>query len=186
MGSFWLPFLIIRNKIGDMRKILSYISLVVVGGILLASSAQAVCPICTIAVVGGVGLSRWLGIDDSITGLWVGGLIVSFIMWTIKWFEKKNIRFKGRDSVTILAFYALTIVPLYFTDILGHPLNKLWGIDKLILGIIVGSVFFTLGDKFCCYLKSKNEGKAHFPFQKVVLPIIPLLILSFIFYLITK
>ncbi len=152
----------------------------------LPIAAQAVCPVCTIAVGAGVGLSRWLGIDDSITGIWIGGLIVSFIMWTIRWLEKKNIQFRGRDTVTILAFYVLTISPLYFTDILGHPLNKFWGIDKLILGVVFGSIFFFFGDKLCCYLKNRNNGKAHFPFQKVVLPIIPLLILSIIFYFITK
>lgn len=152
----------------------------------LPMAAQAVCPVCTIAVGAGVGLSRWLGIDDSITGLWVGGLIVSFIMWTIRWLENKNIRFKGRDALTATFFYFLTIIPLYFTDILGHPLNKIWGIDKLVLGVTAGSIFFWLGDKLYGYLKSKNDGKAHFPFQKVVLPIIPLLILSAIFYFITK
>ncbi len=38
-----------------------------------ANSAQAICPICTIAVGAGVGFSRYLGIDDTIAGLWIGG-----------------------------------------------------------------------------------------------------------------
>lgn len=38
----------------------------------LTAKAQAVCPVCTVAVGTGVGLSRWLGVDDTITGLWLG------------------------------------------------------------------------------------------------------------------
>ncbi|MCX6758247.1 MAG: hypothetical protein NTX14_00895, partial [Candidatus Nealsonbacteria bacterium] len=53
--------------------------------LLTARPALAVCPICTVAVGAGLGLSRWFGIDDSISGLWIGGLIVSFILWTIDW-----------------------------------------------------------------------------------------------------
>ena len=54
-----------------MKKILS-ISVF----ILLISSrvAHAVCPVCTVAVGAGLGLAEWLGIDDSISGLWIGAL----------------------------------------------------------------------------------------------------------------
>lgn len=31
--------------------------------------AKAVCPVCIVAVASGVGLCRFLGIDDAITGL---------------------------------------------------------------------------------------------------------------------
>jgi hypothetical protein len=36
-----------------------------------------VCPVCTIAVAGGVGLCRYLGIDDLISGAWIGALLFS-------------------------------------------------------------------------------------------------------------
>ncbi len=50
------------------------------------------CPVCTIAVGAGIGLSRWLGVDDLISGLWIGGLIVSLIGMTILWLNKKNLK----------------------------------------------------------------------------------------------
>ena len=53
------------------------------------TSSYAICPICTLAVGAGVGLSRWLGVDDTVTGLWIGGLTVSMILWTIFWADKK-------------------------------------------------------------------------------------------------
>ncbi|PKL71993.1 hypothetical protein CVV26_03340 [Candidatus Kuenenbacteria bacterium HGW-Kuenenbacteria-1] len=155
--------------------------------LLFTQKALAVCPICTITVAGGVGFSRWLGIDDMITGLWVGGLIVSLIIWTEDWFNKKNIQFKMRVVVVILGYYLFTIIPLYFTGILGNHQNSLlcfcnFHIDKLLLGIIVGSFGFWFGASLYNSLKEKNNNRAYFPYQKVVMPILLLLVLSVIFY----
>ena len=156
--------------------------------LIFAKKALAVCPICTIAVGTGVGLSRWLGIDDAITGLWIGGLIVSMIIWTESWLEKKNIRFKGRIFANIFAYYALIIIPLYYSGIISNPLNTLCacGLDKLLFGIIAGSLAFWFGASWYFYLKEKNNGHAYFPFQKVVMPVLPLIILSVIYYFLTK
>ena len=156
------------------------------GTLLPTLAAQAFCPVCTIAVGAGVGLSRWLGIDDTITGLWIGGLTVSVSMWTIDWLKKKNYTFKGHEAVTVIGYYLLIVVPLYFMGIFGHPFNTLWGVDKLALGIVLGSVSFYLGGASYHYLKKRHGGKAYFPFQKVVMPMAPLIILSLIFYFITK
>jgi hypothetical protein len=153
---------------------------------LWTGSAQAICPVCTIAVGAGVGFSRYLGIDDTVSGLWVGGLVVSMIMWTINWLDKKNIHFKGRKIITTLAYYLLIVVPLYWTGIMGHPLNTLWGMDKLLVGIIIGSLGFLGAGLWYYQLKAQNEGHAHFPFQKVAMPIGTLLVLSFIFYFLTR
>ncbi len=155
---------------------------------LFAKQALAVCPICTIAVGAGVGFSRYIGIDDSITGLWIGGLTVSMITWTISWFNKKNINFKGRTVLTALGYYLLIVVPLYFMGIIGNSLNTICacGLDKLFIGVLVGSIAFWFGASWYYHLKKKNGGHAYFPFQKVVMPISPLIIMSIIFYFLTK
>lgn len=151
-----------------------------------ANSAQAICPVCTIAVGAGIGLSRWLGIDDSVTGVWVGGLTVSLIMWTLDWLKRKNYSFKGEKIVVSLFYYLIIIVPLYFMGIMGHPLNTLWGFDKLIVGIVLGSLGFVASGLWYYDLKKKNDGHSYFPFQKVAMPVGSMVILSLIFYLITK
>lgn len=153
---------------------------------LLAKTALAVCPVCTVAVFAGVGLSRWLGIDDTITGLWIGGLTVSLIIWTINWLNKKNLKFFGRKIIVAASYYLLVIWPLYHYDIIGHPLNKMWGYDKLMVGIILGSIVFLGAAMLNNYLKKNNNDRVYFPFQKVVLPVGSLLIFSTIFYFITK
>jgi hypothetical protein len=160
-------------------------------GLLSAKAASAVCPVCTVAVAGGIELSRYLGVDDSVTGLWVGGLTISLIFWTIDWLNKKNIHFKGRKILVVLSYYALVVLPLYFLKIIHLRLPRYetfcgCGIDKMSVGIAGGSIVFLFGALLYNYLKKKNNDRAHFPFEKVVLPIAPLIILSIIFYFLTN
>jgi hypothetical protein len=166
------------------KKIIS--SAVIALSFLIGYPAKAVCPICTVAVASGVGLSRYLGIDDTIAGLWIGGLTVSAIMWTINWLDLKGIRFLGRKPLVVLGYYAMIVAPLYWMGILGHPFNTMWGMDKLLLGIIIGSISFFTSGIWYYQLKRRNNGHSYFPFQKVVMPVSPLVILSLIFYYLVR
>ena len=145
---------------------------------------NAFCPVCIVAVGGGLGLSRWLGIDDAITSLWIGALLLSLTVWTHEWMVKKGWGFRFSIFATGAAYYLLTILPLYYYDIMGHPLNKIFGIDKIIFGIIFGTIIFWLGEKFHFYLKTRNNGKQFFDYQKVVVPVAVLILTSLILWLI--
>lgn len=155
-------------------------------GLFTATSAFAVCPVCTFAVGAGVGLAQYFGIDDTITGIWIGGLVISLISWTIQWCDNKNLRFYGRKISIAIVYYCGIIVPLYVHGMMGHALNKMWGMDKILLGIIMGSVVFFSGVVTSDQLKKKNKNKVYFPFQKVVIPVWLLSILSMVFYYLTK
>jgi|WetSurMetagenome_2_1015567.scaffolds.fasta_scaffold440349_2 hypothetical protein len=153
--------------------------------------AKAVCPVCTIAVGAGVGIAEEFGVDDIVIGLWVGGLTVSLIFWTLDWLKKKKIASAWAEPLTILFYFLFVIAPLFFIKTNGYPiigkeLNKFWGIDKMLLGILIGSILFFSGARLYEYLKKKNNGRAHFPYQKVFMPIAPLAIASIIFYFITR
>jgi hypothetical protein len=168
-----------------MKAIIKMI--VILGAMLYAALVQAICPLCTIAVSVGIGFSKWLGIDDTITGLWIGGLTVSLIAWTINWLNNKNTHFKGRKILVTLLYYLIIVGPLFYPlHIIGHPLNKLWGMDKLLLGIIIGSISFFVANIWYILLKKRNQGHAYFPLQKVIMPVGLLLILSMVFYFITR
>jgi hypothetical protein len=52
--------------------------------------------------------------------------------------------------------------------------------------MVIGATFFYTAEKIYHSLKKKNSNHAHFPFEKVVLPVATLLILSGVFYFITK
>ncbi|MEI7463695.1 MAG: hypothetical protein WCK03_04860, partial [Candidatus Taylorbacteria bacterium] len=126
-----------------MKKIITPILIGV--ATLLAVPAKAVCPICVVAVGAGLGLSRLLGIDDTITGLWIGGLTVAMIMWTINWARPKIKNIKTRplwNILIIIAYYVMIAWPLTTQNFIGHPLNVIWGVDKIILGISLGSALF--------------------------------------------
>ncbi len=169
-----------------MVKTISLFILCLVLLFVLVGGAKAVCPVCTVAVGAGVGLSRWLGIDDSVTGLWIGGFLVSLILWTQNWFAQKNVRFAGRVWFLALVYFVLVVAPMYFTGIMGQTRNTFlvfgFRFDKLLMGIIVGSFAFWLGAIAYNILKKNHQGRAHFPFQKVLMPIFPLIILSIVFY----
>lgn len=153
---------------------------------LTIGTAQAQCPVCTVAAIGGVGLARWLKIDDTITGIWIGGLLVSVSLWTINWLKAKKWRFWQDNIIVPLFYYLTTIIPLYTYKIIGHPGNLFWKMDKLVLGIIIGSIFFMGITLKYQEIKQRNNGRAQFPFQKVVLPVLTLSLLSLIFYFLTK
>lgn len=164
-------------------------SCIVLFSLLVSKSAQAICPVCTIAVGVGVGLSRWLGVDDMISGVWIGGLLASMTAWANTWFKAKTKKEKLKFfSLPIIAifFYAITVIPLDWAGIMGHPLNKFMGFDKLLIGIAGGTLFFILGVGIHYYLKAQNNDKVYFPYQKVVVPVLSLTILSLIFYYLTS
>ena len=157
--------------------------LIALTGIFYSGRALAFCPICTVAIGAGVGLSRWLGINDLISGTWIGGFIVSMIFWALDWLEKKQIRFRFRSMVISILLYAITILPLCFSNIIGHPYNTFCGIDRLLFGIGIGSLVFLASAWLNNFLKKKNNGKVFFNYQKVILPLLLLLLASLIIYL---
>lgn len=167
------------------KALLSFIAAI---GLLSAGQALAVCPLCTLAVGAGLGLSRYLGIDDSVSGLWIGALLLSLTIWTINWLKGKNIKFRFMGIVVGFLYFGLTIGSLFFASIVGNPVAFLCSCfkDKLLIGIIAGTAAFYFGATLYEYLKEKNNGRAHFPFEKVAMPIVPILVLSIVFYLLTK
>jgi glutaredoxin-related protein len=152
--------------------------------LIITTPVQAVCPVCTVAVGAGLGFSRYLGIDDTITSLWIGGLIVSTIYWIIDWLSKRNITSRFSKLTTVLVTYILVLAPLYWGEIIGLKNNLLWGMDKVLLGTTVGSVVFWAGGNLHFYIKRRNRNKVVIPFQKVVVPVGSLLLATIVFYLI--
>ncbi len=163
--------------------------------LLLPPSAEAVCPVCTIAVGAGLGISRALGIDDAVTSVWIGGLILSMSFWTIDWLQKKKKMENSRPEpngsggkwklkiLLIVAMYLLTLLPLYFGKFIGRPYNSIVGIDKILFGTFWGSLAFLAGVWADRKVREK-KGKQLFIYQKVVFPVSALLITSLILHFI--
>ena len=145
----------------------------------------AVCPVCTVAVAAGLGISRLIGIDDSVTGIWIGGLILSSGLWLADWIGKRGWKIPFPKLLSVLLMALFVIPPLYWSKMIGLPGNILWGIDKVLLGSAIGSVVFLLGVGIDKWLRTTNGSKVYIYYQKVIVPVFLLALTSFLFYLIT-
>ena len=72
-----------------------------------AAMANPACAVCTIAVGASLEIARRLGVDDSVVGVWAGAFLVLLGYWTIKWFDHKNWRFRGRDTLILVLSVAM-------------------------------------------------------------------------------
>lgn len=118
-----------------------------------------------------------------ISGLWVGALILSSALWMADWLHKKGV--KANLSVLNISmsalFYVIVLVPLFIAGTIGHPYNTVLGVDKLLVGTIIGSIVFLLGISMDKLVRRIN-GRQLFYYQKVVFPVSFLIIMSIILY----
>lgn len=155
------------------------------------------CPLCTAAAGTGVAAARFYGVDDSIIGVLLGGLIVSSALWFNKWL-KKRLNFKLQEALVVLASFLLFAIPFYIGGLITnvemvklmpehHSMLGLgvYGIDKLLIGMIIGSLviwgMFSLSE----YIKKRNQGVL-FPYQGISFMMLALSVLSIIFWVLTR
>lgn len=168
------------------KNIIKYLALTFFVSLTSVNFAKAFCPVCTVVVAGGVGLARWLKVDDIITGIWIGAALVSLSLWTIIWLKAKKWTFLFYQPIVFIVTYGVIIIPLYLKTIIGHPANTFWGIDKLVLGMMIGTATFILAVIINNLLKKTHGNKVYFPFQKVVIPVVLLLLVSVVFYYVLR
>src|SRR3990167_3815662 len=125
-----------KTKINSYRyKVLGLLVMSLLGLIVILPGVMAHCPLCTAATIVGVGVTRSLGWDDSIVGIFVGAMIVSSALWVNNIFKKRNIggnAFLRIGSITIATF-VLTVLSFYFAGLFG-PANtyRIFGMEKII------------------------------------------------------
>ena len=147
--------------------------------------ATPACPVCTVAIVATMGIARKLGVSDSIVGLWAGALLSLVGYWTILFFNKQKWHFFARDKI-IMALSIAMIGFIFVKDVKYSPRIILYFLylDPIVFSTIIGAIIFILSQKWYQYMKKNNNNKAHFPFEKVVMPLIMLLLASYFLYFI--
>ena len=144
--------------------------------------ANPACAVCTIAVGASLEIARRLGVDDSVVGVWTGAFFVLMGFWTIKYFEKKNWNFKWRNPILLIICFAM-IGFLYFGELNYHSeVIGILYIDPFLFSAMVGAAVLMLSSDFYQWMKKKNGGHAHFPFEKVFVPVAALFAASMYFY----
>ena len=170
------------------RKMLGLL-LMLLSLIIIMPNAMAHCPLCTAATIVGVGVTRSLGWDDSIVGVFVGAMIVSSALWVNNIFKRRNVgghAFLRIGSITVATF-ALTILSFYFAGLFG-PANtyRIFGMEKIIFGTISGAVvsfatFFASNE-----IKKRNEGRVLFNYQTMALTFGVLILNALLFWMVFR
>ncbi len=164
-----------------MSFLKKHLYLIGIGWFLSPSIAAAFCPLCVIATGAGVGLARWLGIDDIIIGLWLGGFSLSLSLFLNNLLVKMGRRIRFQSVLIFLAFTGLNFFLLYFGGFFGIS-SKIFGINKLVFGFALGTLLLLLVPRIDKFLRKLNDGKIFISHQKMLTAIILLLIFSLVFY----
>jgi len=162
--------------------------LVIIPFMALLPGVMAHCPLCTGATIIGVGITRSLGLDDSIVGVFVGGMIISTALWADKVLKKKNLGIKGNDKLRLLSLIALmsvlTLVTFYYAGLFGRGNSfRIFGIESLLVGSFSGGILSLGAFYYSNHLKNKNGGKVLFNYQTMVISLAVLMMNAGLFAL---
>jgi hypothetical protein len=159
-----------------------YVVLILLAVMLWSGRALAnpACAVCTVAVGASLEIARRYGVDDAVVGVWAGALLALLGYWLILWFDKKHWNFAGRD-VLLMAVSIGSIGFMYVENPYKPQIIGIFYLDSLLFSTLLGAFTFIYVSKFYQWMKAKNGGHAHFPFEKVVLPVLALALLSVYF-----
>ena len=145
------------------------------------------CPLCSGETIIGVGITRSLGWDDSIVGVFVGSMIVSSALWANNILKKKNIGGSAilrMVSITIATF-VLTFLTFYYAGLFGlGNTYRIFGIEKIVFGTLSGSVASIVAFGISNNIKKNNNGKTKFGYQTMVLTFTSLMLNVLLFWII--
>ena len=159
------------------------------GLIAILPGVMAHCPLCTGATIIGVGITRSLGWDDSIVGVFVGAMIISSALWMNNILKKRNIGGNALLRITsiTIATLVLTFLTFYYAGLFGlGNTYRIFGIEKIVFGAISGSLVSIMGFAASNKIKAKNDGKAVFGYQTMIITFAGLILNALVFWIIFK
>jgi hypothetical protein len=152
-----------------------------IGGVFYSiSPAHAHCPLCTAATGAAVAVTRFYGLSDAVVGLWIGALAVSMVLWFNKILKKQFVPLQG--EMLVIASLLATVIPFYFAGLFSIPGNIIFGVDKLLFGILLGGFLTWIIPVLSRYIKAVNNGKVLFFRQTLILNIGTLVIISVLLF----
>jgi len=143
--------------------------------------ANPACAVCTVAVGASLEIARRMGVDDGVVGVWSGAFLVILGYWTLKWMDKKGWNFKWRNFIVLVSSVAM-ILFIYISHLVYTPKAILiFWIDPFLFATICGALVLHYSSEFYQWMKRNNGGHAHFPFEKVFVPVVALALTSWLF-----
>ena len=153
-----------------MKKFFAFLLSLLFTSKVFAQACTAVCP----AAIGLLlVIAQKMNVKIEVVGVLSGALlsIVGYIL--IKIFNKKNWHFGMRDQILML--FAISLIGFVYLKDLEYKPRLAWNfiyIDSFLLATLCGAAAHIAGVHLYAWLKEKNGGHAHFPFEKVVVPIL--------------
>jgi len=134
-------------------------------------------PLCAIGIAGGLQISRWLGINDLTLGLWIGALILSLSFQFNRFLIKKGWSFKFSFWLILILTFVFSFMPL-MNDLFSGKASLYCGVPQIIIGAILGGLVLFLADKINDAIIKKHHNRVYFYYQRTIVPIIALILLS--------
>ena len=139
-----------------------------------AFANPACTTLCPLIVGASLTVAKRMGVKDEVVGVLAGALLAIFGYWMIRFFEKHKWNFVGRDILLMLLSVG-SIGFVYMGSTLKYKAGLHWNllyIDSFLLAALCGAAAHIFGVNVYAFLKEKNGGHAHFPFEKVLIPIL--------------
>ena len=178
-----------KNNKKGIKRLFTFLLVAALSFITILPAVMAHCPLCTGATILGVGITRSLGLDDSIIGVFVGGMIVSTALWFNNILKKKSIGTKGNGKLRLLSLIILTsiltLVTFYYAGLFGRGNSfRILGIESILIGSFSGGVLSLGAFYYSNYLKNKNGGKVLFNYQTMIISLAALIVNAGLFALV--
>jgi len=145
---------------------------------IVPTSVAAQCPVCIVTVGGGMLLAKKLGIDDLLVSIWISALNTAISFWVA---PKIKIKYLKNPYLLSFLLYFATLFYFYFTDQIGFSSNQVIGVDKIVFGQTIGLLVMFIANYLDGYVRRKNNNKVLFYYQKVIIPLSFLFIITLIF-----
>lgn len=153
-----------------MKKLFVFVVSLLLANRVFAQACTAICPVAIGLLLA---VADRMGVKIEVIGVLSGALmsIVGYIL--IKFFDKRNWHFWMRDKILMLI--AISSIGFVYLKDLEYKPRLHWNfiyVDSFLMAAICGAVAHISGVHLYAWLKEKNGGHAHFPFEKVVVPLL--------------
>ncbi len=137
---------------------------------------SATCPLCVLGAGATFWIANRLGISDLSCGIFISSILTASAQWLGKYSSKEKPNF-----IYFLISYIVHFSVIFYIYIKYVLLElTIFGLNIFIFGAIVGFISSILSFQLYKFLKNRNNNKAYFNYQKVLMFIIFMLISIFI------
>lgn len=147
-------------------------------------AVNAQCPVCIVTVGGGLLLAKKLGMDSLLTALWISGLNTALSFWFVSFIRKP--KFLKNPFIWTTIMFISTYIYLVSTRQMYHKNDTFIHVDKVLMGLIVGTLVWLLGIGVDKLIRKFNGGRILFSYQKVIIPLTLLVMATGIFAIFIK